>query len=94
MQSAMPSELKIDRSQREHDAEGMVILSGTIADERVRVHVASDVWVLVLDHFNVGRPDGPEQAPQAAYDALERIGDFVIARRGPPQYGVLFLSLG
>lgn len=85
--------LTVDREFGVEDAEGMVIMAGDLDGDRTRVQVSSDVWRLVLEHFNVGLEGGPESPEDKCFVAVEMIGAFVMERRGVPQYGVLNISL-
>ena len=84
----------IDRSIAGHEGEGIMILSGRIDDELIRVNVANEIWAMVLDHFAIGGEGQPQRLIPEAYDAIERIGALIIERRGPPHYGVLAITLG
>jgi hypothetical protein len=89
----MVPELVIDQSFGVEDAEGMVILAGDLEGERTRIQIASDVWRLVLDHFRIGLTGGPDGPTPEVYGAVEKLGSFIMERRGVPQYGVLNISL-
>lgn len=89
----MLPKLTVDRAFGVEDAEGMVIMAGDLNGERTRIQVTSDVWRLVLDHFNVGLEGGPDTPNDKCFVAVEMIGALVMERRGIPQYGVLNVSM-
>ena len=87
-------QFKIDRTVEPYEGEGAMILQGALDAEALRVEVSNEVWALALAHFGIGKNGEPERASPEMLDALERVGSFIMERRGVPQYGMLTISLG